>query len=128
MKCYLLLFLLPLCALAADLGKVLDSIAAVENTPIHIVGRAGERSRYQMLYTTWRTYTSESFAKASRDERLGRLVAMTHLRYLEITLKHQGLQATPRNLAQAWHGGINSLRHTPSAYAIRVENVYGSKP
>lgn len=126
MKILILFLILATAACGADLNKVLTAIAAVEGNDPRAIGRAGERSRYQMCHRVWRAYTSAPFRRASTDERLAHEVAMTHLRVLRAVLIRQRIKATERNLALAWTNGPYGMRRASAKkldYANRAATI-----
>lgn len=115
----LLLLVLPARAATDGLGRnVLRSLAAVESgDDPRVIGRLGERSRWQFMERTWRAYTQAPFARASTDEVLARIVAETHLRMIISRLRRQGRPVTVKNIARCWNPGA------PADYAQRVSNL-----
>lgn len=121
-----LLFLALSEARGSDLAAVLDAIAQVEGNRPAAVGRANERSRWQMREFVWHSYTRAPFRSASRDEILAKAVARAHLQYLERSLVHRRIAPTPYNLALAWTCGLDGMLNPPAKkrdYARRVTNL-----
>lgn len=101
------------------------AIATVENSPTTI-GRKGERSRYQILPSTWRRFTSLRIDRASPAEQ--HAVALLILRHFRRQLEERGLYPDAYRLALAWNGGPHARQYTAGTrdYAARVLNVYSS--
>jgi hypothetical protein len=105
---------------------LLRAIACVEtgttnlSRPCRKVGRAGERSAWQIKAVVWRQYTSAPFASASTDATLANLVAALHLQQLKRqSIVIDGLVATPYWLATSWNRGPRM-----HSYGERVESLY----
>lgn len=112
-----------------DFDRVLVCIALAENTPNHIEGKAGERSRYQITRDVWEKYTSEPFERASssypEDMALQTHVAKQHLLYLATNVKNPSVF----RIAAAWNAGLTAVNEgrTPIDsinFADRVRNLY----
>ncbi|MCM2304073.1 MAG: lytic transglycosylase domain-containing protein [Elusimicrobia bacterium] len=110
-----------------DIEALLRALAAVESgSDPRAIGRAGERSQWQIRPATWRQYTRAPFAAATTNEVLAQLVARTHLRTL--------LAVAERRHGAAWrhftpHGRAAEVARrwnprAPAAYAKRVANLY----
>lgn len=52
------------------------------------IGKAGERSRYQILYTTWEIYSTNDFFTTSTDYETSTQVARLHLSKLIVRFHH----------------------------------------
>jgi hypothetical protein len=131
------LFFGPLTAAAVPLDepRLLAAIAHVEtgtrdlDRPSRRIGRAGERSAWQMKKTTWHSYTTEPCLSASRDARLASVIAHMHLRHLRLQLELYRHPVKPWLLAVAWNGGFTTATRpaVPERvrdYADRVSNLY----
>jgi hypothetical protein len=110
-----------------DPDKLLAAIAQVESG-VHdgAVGRAGERSRYQMSESVWRKFSTEPFIRAD-DPAQSRAVALDYLAWIESQLRRRGTEATPYSLSLAWNAGVAGAEHpSPRAkdYAERVAALY----
>jgi hypothetical protein len=114
-----------------DASRLLRAIAQAETGVTDLsrgsrkVGKAGERSAWQMTAATWRSYTNAAFPRASTEPTLAHLVATIHLRHLSARLKEKGRAVSVYNLACAWNAGP-SAKHTPHDYATRVSLIYSS--
>jgi len=116
-----------------DLGRLADSIAAVENAKTTHIGKAGERSRYQITRAVWTSQTSTSFlahasSELQADLDLQRSVAYGHLLWLYGNLEHP----TVYRLAAAWNGGFHAAQtgnfsRATADYAKRVRNLYNEE-
>jgi hypothetical protein len=115
-----------------DIGRLVDAIAMVENAKTTHIGKAGERSRYQITYAVWRMYSEWDFHLASSQspECLyeSREVAFQHTRWLSLTLD----RPTVYRIAAAWNGGFHavqsgSITDATADYAKRVRNIYEQK-
>ncbi len=115
---------------ATDLSRVLTMISAVESKRPTDVGRAGERSRYQMLYCIWRMYTDAPFRRASSDEVMAARIAHLHLQFLAASLRERGITVTSHSLALAWTAGLDGMQHPTRDkldYADRVARLYDAR-
>jgi hypothetical protein len=122
----LLLFLLPLTALADQFDRVLDAIALVETgeTPA-AVGRRGERSKFQIMPTTWAKFSQTNQRLASPDE--VRIVARQVLAEIEAVHLRRGLRVDAYGLALGWNAGARARRFSKGTidYAERVAALAG---
>ena len=115
----------------AQEDRLLRAIAEVETGTTDVakacrkVGRHGERSAWQLMESTWRSYTRAPFAQASTRAEAARHVARLHLRWLATRLAARNLPIKPYWLALAWNGGPNVSAlmppTRPADYALRVE-------
>jgi hypothetical protein len=90
-------------------------------------GKLGERGPYQFRRSTWRMHTSSSFDLAENRE-VANTIARRHYVWIEATLRANGIEPSPYNVALAWNAGVNAVirRRAPAAshdYATRVLNV-----
>ncbi len=116
-----------------DTYRLVDCIAQVEGAPTAHVGRAGERSRFQITQAVWFQHSRWPFFQASKTtpwalEEQYR-VACAHVEYLKKQLKH----STAYHIACAWNGGLTATQTgklTPATrdYAQRVTNLYNENP
>lgn len=115
--------------------RLLWAIAEVENTPNHVIGAAGERSRYQIKYIVWRAHSSQPFAIASINTLSARQevnrVARAHLSTITRALTQAGEPVSPYNLALCWTSGVSAALKgrataTKRDYAERVDALYHS--
>jgi hypothetical protein len=115
-----------------DLGRLVDAIAMVENAKTTHIGKAGERSRYQITYAIWKMYSDWDFHLASSMDPLAlyeaRQVAYQHVRWLSLTLD----KPTPYRIAAAWNGGFHAVQSgnitdATADYAKRVRNLYDER-
>jgi hypothetical protein len=122
---------------ALDEMRLLSAIAHVETGTTNTaracrkVGRAGERSAWQISRAVWNTYSSAPFTDASSSPRLASAVAAAHLRWLRLNLEKEGISATPFALALAWNAGLSAVldsayKYPTTHYAERVANLYHS--
>lgn len=118
-----------------DVHRLLWAIAEVENTPNHVIGAKGERSKYQITQSVWDAHSTQPFAYASsplnphRQETLR--VALSRIRVIRIWLTDMDVPETPRMIALAWGAGINAIvrcevSRAKNDYADRVDNLYQS--
>lgn len=132
------MFILPLGADAVDEDRLLRCIAQLEtgttqiSKPVRKVGRAGERSAWQITPAVWQEYTAAPFARASTDAKLGRVVAAAHLRRLHVDLRRRTGYVNTFTLALAWNAGLSGAingRVPPGArdYAARAVALYEAK-
>ena len=117
---------------------MLEAIKAIEAIPyLSFVGKAGERSEWQITPAVWRELSVFPFASASRSEPIHRAetqrVARKHLQWVISSLKGLGLPETPHSVGLVWNAGYGTIarrsqksRHV--SYAQRCENVYCSLP
>lgn len=109
-----------------DVDAMLYAIAQVETGDNNArVGRAGERSAWQIMEGTWRMHTRAKHSLASTSRSLARDVATRHLDYLMETLRRTHASCAPEMLAAAWRHGPGLARtFANSDYARRVANLY----
>jgi soluble lytic murein transglycosylase-like protein len=110
---------------AVDHDRLLRAIAEVEtaNNP-RAVGRAGERTIYQIAPGTWRGVSRVPMARASAAEIDA--VARTILADIHLALRERKIPVTPYEIALRWNAGARARRFTPATrdYAQRVANIY----
>jgi hypothetical protein len=102
--------------------RELDAIAGVESrSDPRAIGRAGERTAYQITREVWEEETDLPWS-AAFDEYMAKLIALRHLKTLERRLLSRGVAVTPFSLALAWNplGGADRAR--------RVANLYEALP
>lgn len=115
--------------------RMLQCIAQLEtgatNTSraVRKIGRAGERSAWQITPAVWAKYSTAPFTRASSDARLGNVVAAAHLRWLRLELRGAGVRVDPFRLALAWNAGLSAAvndKAPPGArdYAARAVALY----
>lgn len=86
-----------------------------------MIGRRGERGRWQFRLATWRQHTRWPFASAHEYDR-ARVVAQKHWCWLQSQL---GL-ASSYLVARAWREGCEAVRRVPrrrSRYASRISRL-----
>jgi hypothetical protein len=89
------------------------------------IGKFGERSAYQFMAATWRSYTRAPFFMASTDRALADKVARAHLAAVVAKLAERGLPAEPQFIAAAWnYGPAFALSCARTEYAQAVSNLY----
>jgi hypothetical protein len=105
------------------LATLLWAIAAVESGRNDAaIGRAGERSQYQIMEVVWVQHEPELPHDRCRGEAATK-VAVKHLGWLT---KQVGADVT--SLASAWNqGATGHKRRGPNDYALRVSALYVSK-
>lgn len=104
-----------------DIPRLLRCIAERETrNQDQVIGRSGERSRYQIKRTTWFQHESAPFAYC-RGER-AYCVALNHVNWLRTKLNDTD---SVWMLAYAWNDGLG-FRHKARVveYAAAVENLY----
>jgi hypothetical protein len=97
------ILMLSLLSAQAGLSK-LEAISMIETADRDwVVGKAGERSRYQIMPKVWHTYTS---SRDYRNPQLARAVAERHLAILEGTFqKATGREPSDFDRYVLWNGG-----------------------
>jgi hypothetical protein len=115
----LMVLLLTVASAQAGLSK-LEAISMLETADRDtIVGRAGERSRYQIMPSVWRHYTT---SREYTNPQVARSVAERHLASLEATFRAQtGREPSDFDRYVLWNGGptyygkigFNALRVHP---------------
>lgn len=112
--------------------RFLNAIATIEtgNNP-NAIGRAGERSVYQFMESTWYDRTDKAFVLATEDPDLAREVAIKHARWVQDRVKstHSGLfndRLMPEEtdkivyyMAIIWNYGYGNFRD----YALEGETL-----
>jgi len=98
-----LLMMLSVASAQAGLSK-LEAISMIETADRDaIVGRAGERSRYQIMPTVWKCYT---LSRDYSNPEVARTVADRHLAVLEETYrKATGREPSNFDLYVLWNAG-----------------------
>lgn len=118
----LLILLLPIPAFADHYDRILEAIAKVETglTP-DAIGRRGERSRFQIMPTTWARFSRANQHTASHYET--RRVARRILAEIEKVHLRRGLRVDAYGLALGWNAGPWARKYTGTTldYAERVE-------
>jgi hypothetical protein len=99
----LMILVLSVMSAHAGLSK-LEAISMIETADRDwIVGKAGERSRYQIMPKVWQSYTT---SRDYRNPELARTVAERHLAGLEETFrKATGREASDFDRYVLWNGG-----------------------
>ena len=129
---------------SVDLSRLLRCIAEVETgNRDWVVGRNGERSRYQIKKSVWYQhcpyiYTNNDAGQAGHETyckgKLATKVAMDHLTWLNTNIPHDlfsehDFRQYP--LAACWNGGLAAWRGnmltSVANYATRVTNLYDDK-
>jgi hypothetical protein len=122
----MLLFLLPLTALADEYDRILDAIAQVETgVSPGAIGRRGERSKFQIMPATWTKYSQSNQRSASPEEI--RIVARQVLAEIEAVHLRRGLRTDAYGLALGWNAGARARHFTRGTidYAERVAALLG---
>ncbi len=119
---------------SVNVNQLLGAISAVENTPNDGIGRAGERSIYQMLPTVWEAFSNQPFHVASSDWYLDKRerdrVARAHIAWIRERLRFLHYADDPYHISLVWKAGYwrcleKRVRTQDVEYAKRVVNVYG---
>jgi len=112
------------------LDRLLVAIGMVEsNDNPKAIGKAGERSRWQISRDVWKETTGLPFDRAQFDA-YAYPVARAHLIALKWRLTEAHVPITVKSLALAWNGGataaiLGKLENAKArAYADRVESLY----
>jgi hypothetical protein len=97
------ILMLSLLSAQAGLSK-LEALSMIETADRDwVVGKAGERSRYQIMPKVWQSYTS---SRDYRNPQLARAVAERHLAVLEETYrKATGREPSDFDRYVLWNGG-----------------------
>jgi hypothetical protein len=97
------ILMLSLLSAQAGLSK-LEAISMIETADRDwVVGKAGERSRYQIMPKVWHSYTS---SRDYRNPELARTVAERHLAAVEETFrKATGREPSDFDRYVLWNGG-----------------------
>lgn len=125
MRIFILFFvLLPLPAFADHYDRILEAIAKVETgVRPNAVGQLGERSRFQIMPTTWARFSrmDQHTATATETMRVARRV----LTEIEAVHLRRGLRVDVYGLALGWNAGPWARKYTMATldYAERVEAV-----
>ncbi len=124
------------------LPLLLSAISAVESGNNDLaVGRANERSRFQISEYVWQQHATAAradsrialavwtgdFAKDAADPDKAAIVAELHVLWLAKQLEAQGRPVTAETLALAWNAGLAGSKHPPAGsrdYAARVAALY----
>jgi hypothetical protein len=92
-----------------------------------LIGKAGERGRYQISARTWRQHSSGKHAGA-HNPTLARQVATKHIEWIVKSLPMDKRQ-NPFHVALAWNAGLHHtlpIQSSAMDYANRVEATYRS--
>lgn len=122
----------PAKAEPVDHRKLLRAIEQVEGADYWRVGKAGERSKFQIMPEVWMQHSGMPFYMASSnwsaalDEQ--ERVALCHIKWLEAHLTNP----TPYRIALAWNAGLSAVKNgrfssAKACYARRVVNLYESE-
>lgn len=118
----LFILLLPIPAMADHYDRILEAIAKAETglTP-DAIGQRGERSRYQIMASTWVRFSQEDQPSASHAETTR--VARRVLAEIEKVHRRRGLRVDAYGLALGWNAGPWARKYTAATrdYAERVE-------
>jgi len=120
----LFLLLIPLPAFADHYDRILDAIAKVETgVSPDAVGQQGERSRFQIMPSTWARFSRDDQRSASLAET--RRVARLVLAEIEAVRRRRGLRIDIYGLALGWNAGPWARKYTGATldYAERVEAI-----
>jgi len=114
-----------------NVDVLLHCIATVESNDVSTkIGRAGERSKYQMMPQTWDMYSKTDFVHLSEEmyQVEVEMVARKHINTIKKSLSSRRMEITVYNIALAWNGGPNKKIYTDrnKNYAVRVNNLYDS--
>jgi len=113
-------------------AATLEAIHQLENPrDLARPGPCGELGAYQFRAATWRSYTTEPFARAL-DRQASDDVAQRHYEWLKRGLVLAHVAVTPYTIGLAWNGGLTAAisgRTTPAArdYAERVANLVSAE-
>lgn len=127
MKILLLFLILSLISRAeVNLPRLLHCILQLENGEWGKLGGAGCMKR-----KTWRDRTTLPY-ECSRSEAQAMPVYLSHLRWIERTLRQEHRAATPETIALAWNVGVTGSRKGSSTstedYGRRAANLYFRDP
>ncbi len=92
---------------------LLAALAVVESDSTDTaIGKAGERSRYQITASVWYEHTMEPFSSA-RIRGIAERVALDHIQHcIEPALKRAGREVTIHAIAGCWNMGISGYLNT----------------
>lgn len=129
MKRLLCAFLLTVSPVFAevDLDRLLLAISEKETGNRDLQGRAGERTRFQILPSTWRRFSSHPMPFAAPEE-VWR-VARAYLAEIGAVIARKRLSATPYEYALRWNAGANArgFNSLTQEYALCVQNLYSAR-
>jgi hypothetical protein len=114
-----------------DIPTLLMAIAMVESgNRDWVVGRHGERSRYQIMERTWKQHSSMPFHVHARSHSRSYKVSEAHIAWIRARIPEQN-RAQVFHVALAWKIGLtNWKQHVfyphDEDYARRVVNIYES--
>ncbi len=117
-----------------NVERLISAIKAVENSPRHSVGEAGERSEYQITQDVWSQHSHFPHDWASGDDHVcteeTQRVMRKHIDWIESQLAKRGDTITPYAIGAIWHAGWGrwerrELRFVDTSYGTRVMNCYG---
>lgn len=116
-----------------DIDLMMEALRQTENTPRAYVGRAGERSEWQIRREVWIANSHQPFEWASsslvpaREET--KCVVRAHIEWIKWQLEAAKMPRDPYNVALVWTAGLNAtkLMNFSAAkhdYALRAANIY----
>jgi hypothetical protein len=120
---------------AIDIPRLLKAIEYAENTPNHVIGPKGERSKYQITHTVWHMWSTKPHETASSnhlpDIQETTRVAKHHIHHLRSVLNQSEAPDTPYFIALSWTAGLHATLNDAASdrkrdYASRVETIYYS--
>jgi hypothetical protein len=112
-----------------DIQTLLMAIAMVESgSRDYVVGRNGERSRYQIMERTWKQHSSIPFKDHARSPSRSYKVAESHIAWLRARMPENKM-AKVKEVALAWKVGLTNWKQgvwfpNDEDYAKRVANLY----
>lgn len=119
-----------------DIARMMEAIAAVENSKHYEAGPSGERSIYQITQTVWEAHSGEPFILASvysedANREIARVVRR-HIQWIRERRHHLHLEGSEvYQVALVWKAGYSrclakKIRPVDYDYAARCENVYNA--
>lgn len=119
-----------------DIARMMEAIAAVEDSKHYQTGICGERSIYQITQTVWEAHSNEPFVLASvyseASNREITKVVRRHIQWIRDRMHHLHLEGSEAyQVALVWKAGYSrclakKIRPVDIDYAKRCENVYNA--
>lgn len=106
---------------------LLAAIAIVEsNNNDNAVGKAGERSRYQIMEYTWYKHSTMQFETFACHDPIAKLVAENELRDIVMSLHRARVDIDILSISACWNAGVTGYlkHHRGGEYARKVKLQY----
>jgi len=113
-----------------DISILLICIALVETgNNQKAIGKAGERSKYQITRAVWREHSTKPFTEATNDPAMATIVAVSHINHCIVPfLQRNEFPVNAESVARCWKAGCRGFTLGRGIrYGERVNNLYQSR-